>query len=160
MMQKVNHKLLLLMVGFFFLSILVCFLWMKVRPVDIILTYGNRDIIIKNPPITDKGKIIWWQKNEHAIQMKYGIPKPERNGSYSVSIWDFGDGYEIYREDSLFASRLEDLYCFDEDKKICLEKKNEVITIYKTSVGVVKYVTNNTAYYQKEDRNIVNRLAP
>lgn len=155
MIKKAKHKLILLIGGFFSLSILVFFLWIKDRPVDIVLTYDNRDIIIKNSPITDEGRIKWWQKNEHTIQSKYGIPKPERNGSYSVSIWDFGDGYEIYKEDSLFASRLEDLYCFDEDKKICLEKKNEIITIYKTSGGVVKYVTNNSIYYQKEDGNIV-----
>ncbi|CAI2434552.1 hypothetical protein AWY96_21595 [Serratia plymuthica] len=155
MIKKSNYKRTLLIGGLFFLSSLALYLWVKDRPVDIVLTHDNRDIIIKSPPITDEGKITWWQKNEHTIKTKYGIPKPERNGSYSVSIWDFGDGYEIYRADSLFTSRLEELYCFDEAKKICLEKKNEIITIYKTSGGVVKYVTNNAVYYQKEDGSIV-----
>lgn len=155
MIKKSKHKLALLIGGLLALCVLVYLSWVKDRHVDIVLVHGSSEIIIKNPPIEDEDKITWWQKNEHAIQTRYGMPRYERNGSYSVSVWDFGDGYEIYREGSHVASPLADLYCFDEDKKICLEKKNEVMTVYKTSGGIVKYVTNNAVYYQKEDGKII-----
>ncbi|CNB64127.1 DUF943 family protein [Yersinia similis] len=155
MIKKENNKWIFTISGLFIFCIITYYLWMKFRPVEVIGVYGHSDIIIKNPPITDKGKITWWQDNKDIIQAKYGTPKYDINGTFSVTILDFGDGYENYREGSHFEIPAPEFYCFDDAKINCLDKENEIVTIYKTSGGIIKYVTNDTSYNQREDGEIV-----
>lgn len=104
--------------------------WAYLMPVEIIGIYQYRnstDILIKNPPITDGGKIKWWENNKISFK-KNNVPKPNQDGTYYINIWDFGDGYK--KEDKY------DRLCFDDInyEKKCIDKKKHM-TIYKFKRG-------------------------
>ncbi|WON77654.1 DUF943 family protein [Serratia sp. UGAL515B_01] len=104
----------------FFCSILLGLgLWILRHPVEIIDVHQRvkySDILVKNFPFTDKGKIKWWLENKDMLKEKYNIPNPTQDGLFSVTFWDFGEGY---KEDKY------DRRCFDDMKtnKNCIEKK-------------------------------------
>jgi len=94
-MKYKNKKLfgLFLFAGCVLLSY---WLWLSMRPVEIVAIHQENnysDILVNNFPFTDKGKIDWWLKNKDMFKEKYGIPKPDSDGYFTVSFWGFGDGY-------------------------------------------------------------------
>lgn len=89
------------------------------RQVDIIAVHEDGEfssVLVKNFPITDKGKIEWWIKNSQKLKEKYKIPNPANDGFFSIVFWDFGDGY---KEEGKYDRR-----CFPDMKppKNCIEK--------------------------------------
>lgn len=110
-------------IALFFLAgcvLLVYSLWLSLRPVKIIAVHHRGSnfsaILVENPPVTDKGKINWWMENKAVFKEKYNVPNPAEDGSFSVTIWLFGDGY---KEEGKY-----DRLCFNEmkTKKNCIEK--------------------------------------
>ena len=106
---------------FVFASVLATyFLWISLRPVEIIAVHQDDDyssVLVKNFPITDKGQINWWLKNKDMLKNRYGIPKPSSYGNFTIIFWDFGDGY---KEEGKY-----DKLCFNDMKAPvnCIEKE-------------------------------------
>ncbi|HAZ77490.1 MAG TPA: hypothetical protein DCX28_13835, partial [Enterobacteriaceae bacterium] len=83
-MKSKNKKILLAM--FFVISMLMAyFVWRSLRPVEIVAVHQDNDyssVLVKNFPITEKGKINWWLKNKDMLKRRYGIPKPSSYGNF------------------------------------------------------------------------------
>lgn len=134
-----------------FIAAIVIALFLSWQPVKIIAIhqYHNRsDILVDRYPWSDKGKIEWWRSNRVFLQEKYGIPKPDDTGDYSIAIWRFGDGYK--------ALEKYDRLCFDDmpPPNNCIEK-DRVMYITLTRDGEVSYWLNNTRYIQKANGELV-----
>ena len=99
---------------------------------------------MRNFPLTDRGKIAWWLTHADELKAKYGFPRPGLYGLYSISFWDFDDGY---KEDAF------DLFCFNDmkTKKNCIEK-NIVFSVDNTVEGIVFFTINGGTYISKEGK--------
>ncbi|MDN4626658.1 DUF943 family protein [Erwinia sp. PsM31] len=149
--MKTNKKLLstLLLVG----SVsLVYVFWLFFRPVVIVAVHedGNfSDVIVKNVPFTDRGKIAWWLKNKDKLKNRYGIPKPALYGNYTISFWLFGDDY---KEESKY-----DRLCFKDMQtdKNCIDK-NRVFSIDKSkNKGTIFVVYDGDDYRLEENGEVI-----
>lgn len=124
--MKVKNKLTLytfLIVGCALLSYLT---WLSMRPVEIIAVHKRStsftSVIVRNFPLTDRGKISWWMKNKEILKEKYNIPNPEKDGYFYLTFWLFGDGY---KEEGKY-----DRLCFDDMKtKVNCIEKDPVFTV-------------------------------
>lgn len=109
--------------------------------------FKKNDIIVKNFPLTDYGKINWWESNQIILKKKYNIPIKEDD--YGVTFWA-GD----YKEDS-GTDQDSDLYCFEgmTSKANCMEKSNIQMTVwYKKSNGETTFYFDDwTRVYLKYD---------
>lgn len=96
-------------------------LWQYLTPVEIVAVHDGDLLLVRHFPYLKSRQITWWQAHKDIIQARYGIPRKDSDGGYSVVIMDFGDGYSIdggTDQDS-------NLLCFDEmpvDAR-CVEKK-------------------------------------
>lgn len=124
--------------------------WQVNRQIDIIAVHQNNnysDILVKGFPLTAKGKIEWWIKNKNLLLAKYKIPQPSSYGSYTVTVWEFGEGYmEEGKEDRL---------CFENmhTEKKCIDK-NKLITINSDNKNGVSYSLEDGTYYVKNTGQI------
>ncbi len=143
--KKIICALLLLgsiLLGYFF--------WLSRHPVEIISVHQRNnysDILVRNFPFTEKGKINWWLENRDILKAKYSIPKPASDGFYTVIFWDFGDGY---KEEGKY-----DRLCFYNMKssKNCIDK-NSLIIISNNKNNVMSF-TFDSGIYQLKNGEIV-----
>ncbi|AJJ03191.1 hypothetical protein BZ21_3175 [Yersinia pseudotuberculosis] len=155
-MPKIKHKILL---GMFTVGVLYT-IWMITRPVEIVGVhidnfsegYYSNYIIVKNFPVTDKGKISWWENNKFLLKEKYGVPKNYIDGRFSVKILDAGDGYKLNlpKRDVFFPdSDTSHLICFEEMKvaENCIDK-NWVMDIEKIRDNRVFFSIGRSSYQQ------------
>ncbi|MBD2796733.1 DUF943 family protein [Xenorhabdus sp. 18] len=42
-------------------------------------------ILVRHFPITDRGKINWWEKNKAMLKDKYGIPVTDKKGYITMT---------------------------------------------------------------------------
>ncbi|WP_232370015.1 DUF943 family protein [Xenorhabdus lircayensis] len=82
---------------------------------------GYRVVLVKNFPLTNWGKVHWWNKNKEMLKERYDVPRPDYDGSYEVIFVDIENGYKVDNgedEDS-------DLLCFDDmnAEDNCVEKR-------------------------------------
>jgi len=115
--KTLNAIILAMVVGAFY------FLWVFLRPVEIVAVHqdGNYSyVLVKNFPLTEKGKIHWWLMNKDMLKQRYDIPKPASYGAFTIEFWDFADGY---LEEGKY-----DRLCFTDMKPPvnCIEKKSGV----------------------------------
>ncbi|QKJ85864.1 DUF943 family protein [Paramixta manurensis] len=116
------------------------------------------NILVVNPPLTDKAKIHWWKKNKAKIKSYFDIPSSRSDGTFTIIFWDFGDGYSPLTPrnlDMLPGNNTDYLYCFD-DMKVkanCIEKK-QIMTITKSTSGRI-YITTNKRYLLKENGKFI-----
>lgn len=127
--------------------------WINLRPVELVAVHQDDEfayILVHNFPLTDKGKIAWWLAHANELKTKYAIPRPGPYGLYSISFWDFGDGY---KEDAF------DLFCFSDMKtrKNCIEK-NMVLSIDNNIEGTVIFTTDNDAYTLKDGKIVPHKI--
>lgn len=117
-----KYKLLVMLI------LLVAGLWLvklALSPTQIIAVHHSgyaARIILKNPPLTRRTKLLWWKHNRKLLEEKYNLPRVDARSDYYVSIWDYADGYKEEED--------EDRLCF-EDKappKNCIDK-NWVMTV-------------------------------
>ncbi|QKJ88514.1 DUF943 family protein [Paramixta manurensis] len=144
----------------FFLVIIVavagCIWYQKTYPTILVATHNmGRDgfisnVLIKNPPLTDKGKINWWKQNADKFREKYNVPDSNVKGFFYIKIWDFADGYkELEKYDRL---------CFDDmkTKKNCIDK-NWVMTIENTRGGGMQYDIGEVSYVEGENGKLIKQ---
>lgn len=95
----------------------------EIMIVDQELNFSN--IAVKSIPLTESGKITWWNENKEHLRKKYNIPKPASNGDWYVNIWDYGDGFKSKPKGDIriFNSDTQDMMCFDNDENKCIDKK-------------------------------------
>jgi len=132
-----------------------CFLWYSHRPVEIVAVHHGRsgysDVLVKNFPFTDKGKIHWCLKNKAMLKEKYNVPNPEPDGSFSLTVWLFGDGYkEEGKYDRLcFEDMKTKVNCIEKDIVFSVDNSKNMGTMFEAYDGtyrlqkngeVVKYV--------------------
>ncbi|MDW6091243.1 DUF943 family protein [Vibrio rhizosphaerae] len=108
---------------------LLYFGYQILHPVEIVDVHQDKhwtDIVVKNFPVTRRGKIQWWKENQSFLKEKYGIPKPFNDGTFEITFWDIGSGYRVDR----MVDQDSDLLCFkDMDKKANCIEKNQVFSI-------------------------------
>ncbi|MDE9518522.1 DUF943 family protein [Xenorhabdus bovienii] len=144
-----------------FLSLIVILVvygvWWLLQPVEIIGVHhrssGYNDVLVKHFPITDRGKIDWWEKNKSMLKNKYGIPVTDKDGNFDVSIWDIGDGYKEMPN----TDQNSDLLCFDgmKVKANCIEK-NRVLEVSRFDGGKISFVMRHSAYLQRKEGGEIN----
>ena len=85
-------------------------LWSYLTPVEIVAVHDNNTLLVRHFPTRQNSQIAWWEANVDSLQQKYGIPRKDEDGYFSVSIQDFGHGYQAEN------NREEDgeLLCFDD----------------------------------------------
>ncbi len=151
--MKVRNKKVLYAFCLVGMALCAYFFWLSLRPVEIVAVHhrssGFSDVLLKNPPLTDKGKINWWLKNKDMLKEKYDIPEPDKEGWFWVTFWLFGDGY---KEEGKY-----DRLCFLDMKipKNCIEK-NPVFSVDKSkNLGVIFTVYDGDDYRLKKNGEIV-----
>ncbi|WP_312467696.1 DUF943 family protein [Pseudescherichia sp.] len=127
--------------------------WFNLRPVEVVTVHQDNnfaDILVHNFPLTDKGKIAWWLAHADALKVKYAFPRPDKYGLYSISFWDFRDGY---KEDDF------DLLCFNDmkTKKNCVDK-NFVFMVNNTRDGTVVFTTDIDKYTLKNGKIVPYKI--
>ncbi|AJJ54229.1 hypothetical protein BZ17_2763 [Yersinia pseudotuberculosis IP 32953] len=164
-MLKNNYKILLGMIA---VGVLYA-AWEISRPVEIMDIYidnfsegyYSNHIMVKNFPITDKGKLAWWKDNKTMLKEKYGIPKPYQDGRFSISIWDFSNGYKkMPTGDLRLSTDSSDLLCFDEMKteKNCIDK-NWIMDIEKIRDNRIFFSMGNSSYQQPVEGGEITKNA-
>jgi len=121
------------------------------RPVKIIAVHDNgtfSSVLVKTFPFTDKQKINWWFQNKGMFKEKYGIPKSDPDGSYTVIFWDFGDGY---KEDDGY-----DRLCFKDMKPPinCIDKNSFMLVKHGKKSGMA-FWADDGIYRVKESGEMV-----
>ncbi|WP_336856089.1 DUF943 family protein [Pseudescherichia vulneris] len=117
-MKSKNNKILFT-ISLVISAVIAYIFWRSLRPVDIVDVHQEDNyssVLVRNFPITDKGKIEWWLENKDMLKSRYGIPKPASYGGYDVTFWLFDDGY---KEEGKY-----DRLCFNDMKGPvnCIEK--------------------------------------
>ncbi|MGD9425642.1 DUF943 family protein [Pantoea sp. NSTU24] len=140
--KKNLYTLLLVAVGIF-----GYFIWLSLRPVEIVAVHqdGNSsDVLVKNFPFTDKGKMSWWLKNKNMFKDKYNIPQPEKDGNFTVIFWLFGDGYkETDGYDRLcFDDMHPPLNCIDKNRVFSANHSRNMGISFNTSRGIYRMKKN------------------
>lgn len=83
--MTINNKkrAILLLAG---TALLIYLLWLFLRPVEIVAVHqrstNDSAILVRNFPLSDKGKINWWLKNRAMIKEKYNVPYPDEKGFF------------------------------------------------------------------------------
>lgn len=139
-------------------------IWKFSRPTEIVAVHLSQYasyIVVKNFPFTDSGMITWWQENRVLLKDKYGVPELGSEGSESISVWNFGDGYQIEKPDkhSFFPSKdTSYLLCFADMKvkENCIVK-DSLMSIGKTRDGVILFRFGNKVYSEKDNGEVVRR---
>ncbi|EMH4165192.1 DUF943 family protein [Pluralibacter gergoviae] len=109
-------------------------------PVQVMAVYQDSnftDILVKDFPLSEHGKREWWETNKDKIEKKFGFPKKDAQGRYTIIIWSFGDGYKkIPAHDNRLSTETSDLLCFETLKEDanCIDKKR-LMTIKKNLNG-------------------------
>ncbi|QHA88105.1 DUF943 family protein [Serratia rhizosphaerae] len=130
-------------VFFIFISAVftVFLLYLMLRPVKIIGFHSLSDdvnvILVDNFPLTDKGKIDWWLKNEKKLEEMNEIPDGNGDGYYHIDFLDFGDGYkEEGKYDRLcFYDMNTEKNCIDKNIVFSVSKSRNLGTVFTTYEG-------------------------
>ena len=152
-MKSKNKKLLYasLLIGCTLLGYL---LWLSLRPVEIIAIHQRHnysDILVKNFPLTERGKINYWLTNKKKIKDIYNTPKPAQDGFFTVIFWDFGDGY---KETDGY-----DRLCFNDMKPPvnCIDKDSLIMVNNSRNTGLYFIVDSGTYRINDSGKMVKNK---
>jgi len=149
--MKANLKKIILALSFFVSLLLACVLWLSLRTVEIVAVHkdGNySSVLVKNFPITDKGKIDWWLENKDMLKKEYDVPAPDNDGFFEIIFWNFDKGYkETDGYDNL---------CFSDMKPPmnCIEK-DKVFTVWNDRSKHIFFGVHDGFYRTKENGEMV-----
>ena len=151
---KSKSKIILFIMFLLLSLVLTYFLWLFLRPVKIVTVHKNGDIshiLVKNFPLTDKGKINWWLENEKTIKIHYNVPQSESHKSFTVIFWNFGNGYKDKGDESK-----DDRFCFSDllPPKNCIDKSKLFYISSGKDTGI-SFVTDHAIYRIKKDGELV-----
>lgn len=115
-------------------------LWVSLRQVEIIAVHKDdhySDVLVKKFPITEKGRIKWWEENKSMLKGKYQIPMPSSDGSFVIVFWDFGEGYkETDGYDRLcFNDMKPPINCIDKDSLLMVRNSKNTGLYFLLSSG-------------------------
>ncbi|MDN4629474.1 DUF943 family protein [Erwinia sp. DT-104] len=135
-------------------TLLVYLLLLSLRPVKIIAVHQRHnysDVLVKNFPLTEQGKINWWLKNKEILKNRYNIPRPARDGFFTVIFWDFGDGY---KETDGY-----DRLCFNDMKPPvnCIDKDSLIMVNNSRNTGLYFIVDSGTYRINDSGKMVKNK---
>ncbi|ARJ43590.1 hypothetical protein B1H58_17105 [Pantoea alhagi] len=146
-MQINKKRAALLLAG---AALLVYLPWLFLRPVEIVAAHhknGFTDLLVKNFPFTDRGKINWWLENHAMLKEKYNAPYLDEDGTFWATIFLFGDGYQ--------KDIIDERLCFDEIKSElrCIDK-NAVMTVFSNRYNQVFFRVSKGKYILRKNGEI------
>ncbi|WP_434462565.1 DUF943 family protein [Serratia plymuthica] len=149
--MKVKNKKTLCTLLLIVCTLLGYFFWLSLRPVEIVAVHKDGEfssVLVKNFPFTDKGKINWWLKNKEILKDKYQIPETASNRFFTITFWDFGEGY---KEEGKYDRR-----CFDDmnTSKNCIDK-NKVFSVENDRNNDILFSVYNGIYHMKKNGKLV-----
>jgi len=149
---KANLKKIVLFLAIVGGTLTGYFLWLALHPVEIVAVHhrssGFSAVLVKNFPLTDKGKINWWLENRKSIEEKYQIPTPDQDGSFYLTFWLFGEGY---KEEGKY-----DRLCFkDMQPPINCIEKNRVFSVETGRNGNIIFTVGDEIYRMDKDGKII-----
>ncbi|MDX5628459.1 MULTISPECIES: DUF943 family protein [unclassified Brenneria] len=132
------------------LAAIYSIIWLS-RPVKIVAIHQRSDfsdVLVLNFPLTNRGKIDWWLKNRAMLKEKYAIPKRSSYGSFTITFWDFSEGY---KEEGKYDRR-----CFEDmpTEKNCVEKP-PLFSIDDNGRDDITFKTSSQLYEQLPGGKIV-----
>jgi len=152
-MEFKNKKAIfaLLLIG---CALMCYFFWLSLRPVEIIAVHQRNnysDVLVKDFPLTEQGKINWWLKNEKILRGVYNIPKPAQDGFFTVIFWKFGEGY---KETDGY-----DRLCFDDMKPPinCIDKDSLLMVNSSKNSGIYFIVDSGTYRINDSGKMVANK---
>lgn len=150
--MKVKYKKAIFTLLVFSCMLLACVLWLSLRQVEIVAIHhrssGFSDVLVKNFPLTDKGKINWWLERSKHMEKEYQIPKPDNDGSFYLTFWLFGEGY---KEEGKY-----DRLCFkDMQPPINCIEKNRVFSVETGRNGNIFFTVDDAIYRMGNDGGII-----
>lgn len=151
--MKLRNKYVLAFMVLVLSMLIIYFLWFSIRPVEVIAIHQRNsfsDVLVKNYPFTDRGKIHWWLKNKDMLKTKYDIPKSSFSGSYAIAFWYFGDGY---KEEGKY-----DRLCFEDmaPPLNCIEK-DRAFTVRGDNHGNISFGVNDGEYYINKSGGMIKK---
>lgn len=151
-MKKMNKFFPALVVASWLYVIVIMLL-----PVEVIAVHQDNlttEILVKNFPLTNKGKIKWWKENAQELNKKHPFLLNKKEKTFWVTIWDFKEGYQQEKPDdtTFFPDHSTDhLLCFEDIKapERCIKKENLLMLVTRATTGTVSYTMEGASYYQK-----------
>jgi hypothetical protein len=136
-------------------SALVYAVWRGSQPVQIDAVHKqgtHSDILVSHFPLTDRGRIEWWENNRARLKTDYGIPEPDEEGYFTVLFWAWDGVYRVYG--SVYGDS--DLRCFEDkpDEARCIIKSDQPLRVVRLRDGGFSYNTDRdyrTYHYRKKE---------
>lgn len=134
-------------------ALLGYFLWLSLRPVEIIAVHQRHnysDVLVRNFPFTEQGRISWWLKNKEMLREKYNIPEADEDGFFTIIFWNFAEGY---KETDGY-----DRLCFDDmaTKLNCIDKDSLMMVVYSKSTGLY-FRMDSGKYYLNDNGEMIKK---
>ncbi|MBT8767886.1 DUF943 family protein [Metapseudomonas boanensis] len=136
--------------------------WRLSQPVQIDAVHRDgsySNVLVRHFPLTDRGRIDWWEQNKAWLKNGYGIPEPEADGSFVVLFWAWDGVYRVDRgidQDS-------DLRCFDDlppGQANCIVKSDIPLEVSRSrDGGLIFYIGRDrrSIYSQTEEGGELKR---
>lgn len=142
-----KNSLHLIVLAVVFTSVLLCFTYFLMRPVEIVAVHQDAqfsDVLVKHFPLTERGKIDWWLANKDTLKNRYNFPKPDRNGNFSIVFWDFGDGYmeEGKYDRRCFSDMNPPINCIEKNKEFTVETGRASDILFGVYNGIYRLKAN------------------
>lgn len=160
--MRKKTKWLLLLVSLVLLALLSYGIWRFTRPIIITDVYNTDTsvsrIIFKNPPLTKRGLVSWWEQNKAMIKQRYDAPKASYDGTFVLVLWDIGDGYEEFNDKKWRTlTQRYDQSCFGDNKMQCLDKSKIIGRIRGGQQGDLTFSLYGELFDVDKNNDIVVR---
>lgn len=153
--QRLKQRVLVAVV----FTVALIFLMIFLRPVKIVSAvreWNEGYFFVDNFPITNSGKIAWWQDNKELLKEKYNMPFIGSDKEWTVLIGEAGDGFQFLPK----TDKADDYLCFDSLKPgaNCAEKK-WLLWISHINQTDTRYTTDDARYIQRGVNAEIKRVA-
>ncbi|CDH19205.1 DUF943 family protein [Xenorhabdus bovienii] len=136
-------------------------IWWLLQPVEISAVHrgsgkGSSTVLVRHFPLTDSGKIAWWEKNKQSLKTNYGIPYTDDDGSFMVYFLYWDGTYRIDRG----TDQDSDLLCFSDmnAEANCIEKKGIALSVSRNREGKMRFTTNGNSYVKFKGSEEIKRV--